>query len=273
LPLLGLLVVAATLPMPDARADQAGVATAVNTTARGLPQGGDEHDLDVGAGVEQRERIATDSAGQAQLLMLDGSSFTIGPGASVVLDEFYYDPAQGTGRASISLAKGLLRFVGGKLSKTQAVTIDTPNGTVGIRGGIAIIDVDERAGTTHATFLYGVAMTVTGKLGGVETVRAPGYVVTVERNGRPSKPERVTKVQLVRVSKVLSGHVERPIPSEIKLVKREAAPLPVKPVTKVTKPTVKRPPPRPIRPIQSPHLPTQARPKAAAKPSTPARPH
>jgi hypothetical protein len=48
------------------------------------------------------ERIATDTEGQAQLLMLDGSSFTIGPGASVMLDEFYFDPASGRGRGGLN---------------------------------------------------------------------------------------------------------------------------------------------------------------------------
>ena len=43
--------------------------------------------------------------------------------------------------------------------------IETPNGTVGIRSGIAVIEVDERTTSTRATFLYGNAMTVTGKRG------------------------------------------------------------------------------------------------------------
>jgi trimeric autotransporter adhesin len=290
--LLGLLLVAAALHAHDARADQAGVATAVNTTARSLPPGGDERDLDVGNAVVQSERIATDVAGQAQLLMMDGSSFTIGPGASIVLDEFYYDPAQGVGRAGVTLAKGLMRFVGGKLSKGQAVTIDTPNGTIGIRGGIAVINVDEGAKTTNAIFLFGDAMTVTGKLGHVETVTRSGYAVSVERNGQPSKPVRVTTAQLASVGKVLSGHVERPVPGDVKLAQHEAAaPLPVKAAsqaaktattptatpaatpaataaakpaaTTAAKPAAKSTPPKPI---PAPHLPTQAHPKVPVKP-------
>jgi hypothetical protein len=83
------LLASASLPVDAAPPGQAGAAMAVNSTARSLPPGGFENELDVSASVVQRERIATDAAGQAQLLMLDGSFFTIGPGASVVLDEFY----------------------------------------------------------------------------------------------------------------------------------------------------------------------------------------
>jgi trimeric autotransporter adhesin len=214
---LSLLVTVLAPPGRAAPADQAGVATAVNTTALALPPGGSESVLDVGAAVVQRERIATDTEGQAQLLMLDGSSFTIGPGASVVLDEFYFDPATGSGRAGLSLAKGMLRFVGGKLSKSQAVTIETPNGTVGIRGGIAVIEVDEATTSTRATFLYGSEMTVTGRKGGIERVTSPGYAVSVQRNAAPSKPVRVTAVQLAKVTKTLSAHsTAKPVPQEAK---------------------------------------------------------
>src|SRR5260370_29046468 len=193
---LFLLAIVAAAPGRAAPADQAGVATAVNTTALALPPGGSESVLDVGAAVVQRERIATDTEGQAQLLMLDGSSFTIGPGASVVLDEFYFDPATGSGRAGLSLAKGILRFVGGKLSKSQAVTIETPNGTVGIRAGIPGIEVDDATTSTRATFLYGSEMTVTGRKGGIARGTSPGYAVRLQRNAAPSKPVRGTARQL-----------------------------------------------------------------------------
>ncbi len=266
---LALLVVGRDPPLRAEPGDRAGVATAVNTTALALPPGGSENELSVGATVVQHERIATDMAGQAQLLMLDGSSFTIGPGASVVLDEFYYDPAQGTGHAGFTLAKGLMRFVGGKLSKSQAVTIDTPNGMIGVRGGIAVIDVDEAGANTRAIFLYGDEMTVTGALGDVAKVTRPGYGITVARNGRPSSPQLITRAQLARIAKSLSGTVVgRPVVAEVSLAKREAAPLvlppqPQLPVTPVSgRPVVTtRLPlvPLPV-PVHMP-LPSQVRPR------------
>ncbi len=263
---LCLLVIGRTLPLHAEPGDRAGVATAVNTTALGLPPGGSENELNVGATVVQHERIATDIAGQAQLLMLDGSSFTIGPSASVVLDEFYYDPASGTGHAGFTLTKGLLRFVGGKLSKSQAVTIDTPNGMIGIRGGIAVIDVDEAAANTHAVFLYGHEMTVTGSLGDVAKVTTPGYGITISRNGRPSGPQLVTRGQLARITKSLSGTIGRPVPAELGLAKREATalvlpqPATTNPPIPATAVTTRTPLVRLAVPVRMP-LPVQVRPK------------
>jgi hypothetical protein len=255
---LSLLVIAVASPGRAAPVDQAGVATAVNTTALGLPPGGGERVLDVGAAVVQRERIATDSEGQAQLLMLDGSSFTIGPGTSVVLDEFYFDPVSGSGRAGLSLAKGLLRFVGGKLSKSQAVTIETPNGTVGIRGGIAVIEVDERTTSTRATFLYGSEMTVTGRQGGLQRVTGAGYAVTVQRNAAPSKPVRVTAAQLTKVTKTLSAHsTAKPVPQEAKARGPVVVVAPARPpvARSVFHPRAPPKPPIPARGPKPPPLP------------------
>jgi hypothetical protein len=257
-----LLVIVSATPGRAAPTDQVGVATAVNTTALRLPPGGSESVLDVGAAVVQRERIATDTEGQAQLLMLDGSSFTIGPGASVVLDEFYFDPASGSGRAGVSLAKGMLRFIGGKLSKSQAVTIETPNGTVGIRGGIAVVEVDETTKSTRATFLYGSEMTVTGRQGHVERVTSPGYAVSVQRNAAPSKPVRVTAVQLTKVTKTLSAHsTAKPVPQEAKArgpvvaPSRPPARSPVGASARSTTPSNAfhpQPPPKPPAPARHP---------------------
>ena len=55
-------------------------------------------------------------------------------------------------------ATGLLRLVGGKVTKKNAATINTNVATVGIRGGIVIVDSD--AETTSAAFVYGQEMEV-----------------------------------------------------------------------------------------------------------------
>jgi hypothetical protein len=60
-------------------------------------------------------------------------------------------------------------------------------------------------------------MTVTGRKGGIERVTSPGYAVSVQRNAAPSKPVRVTAVQLTKVTKTLSAHsTAKPVPQEAK---------------------------------------------------------
>lgn len=61
------------------------------------------------------------------MLLVDGSTFTVGPGSSVVVDKFVYNPASGRGARIASFSKGALRFVGGKLSKNDpGVKVKTP---------------------------------------------------------------------------------------------------------------------------------------------------
>ncbi|MFI5338195.1 MAG: hypothetical protein ACHQ5A_15510, partial [Opitutales bacterium] len=137
---IGALVIAAvgaSLALP-ALADEmrVGVAAAVNPAATGQPQSGVSQTLVVGNEVLYKERIATAGVGQVQLLFVDQSSLTVAPESEVVIDEFVYDPARGAGKLAASVSKGLLRYVGGRISKQTDVTFATPSGVVGIRGGM-----------------------------------------------------------------------------------------------------------------------------------------
>ena len=76
-----------------------------------------------------------------QLLFVDQTTLTIAPNSEVVLDKFVFDPDRGTGEIAISLTKGALRFIGGKISKNTDAVINTPSATIGIRGGLAVIEI------------------------------------------------------------------------------------------------------------------------------------
>ena len=157
-----------------------GVAAAVNQQVTGTPPASPSRTVEIGNDVFHRERLVTNAQGQAQMLFVDGSAFTVGPDSDLVLDEFVYDPTTGTGKLAATAAKGLVRFVGGKLSKSQPVTITTPTATIGIRGGIAIVSIDESSGATQATFLFGHEMTVTSANGAIERIARAGFTTTVQ---------------------------------------------------------------------------------------------
>lgn len=168
-----------------------GVAAAVNQQLTGTPPSAASRVLQIGNDVFHRERLVTDARGQAQMLFVDGSAFTVGPDSDLQLDEFVYDPASGTGKLAATAAKGVIRFVGGKLSKNQPVTITTPTATIGIRGGIGIVSVDAASGATRATFLFGHEMTVTSATGAVERIARPGFTTSVQSS--TTAPTAATK--------------------------------------------------------------------------------
>src|SRR5260221_4474052 len=145
--------------------EKVGVSSAVNTTAQGTPPGKPTRELVIGQEVVFNEHITTSEKGQTQLLFLDESSMTIGPNSDLTIDQFAYDPKSGTGKLAMSATRGLLRYVGGKLSKQEdAVTLRTSTATLAVRGGAFIVKISP--GATEAVFIYGQGLTVTGAADG-----------------------------------------------------------------------------------------------------------
>jgi hypothetical protein len=128
-------IAAALSAFPAVAQQNVGVNAAVNADASGTPPGAQMRRLVIGQEVVHNERIVTDSKGQTQILFLDGSSVSVGPNADLMIDEFIYDPATGTGKMTITAVQGAMRFVGGKLSKQEnAVTLRIGTATIGMRG-------------------------------------------------------------------------------------------------------------------------------------------
>ena len=133
-PLIGVALAAA-----PAAAQQVGTATAVNPQSESTPPNGTTAPLVVGAHIVHKEQIHTTPSGTVQLLFTDKSSMSIGPNASIVIDEYVYDPNAKSGHMAVSLTKGALRFVGGQLSHAGEAAITTSAATIGIRGGTGTI--------------------------------------------------------------------------------------------------------------------------------------
>jgi trimeric autotransporter adhesin len=169
--------------------EKVGINSAVNTEATGVfPGAAAPRRLVIGQDVIFNEHITTGEGGQTQLLFLDESSMSVGPNSEITIDQFVYDPKSGTGKLAMSATRGLLRYVGGKLSKQDdAVTLRTATATLAVRGGAFVGQID-RNGKTTAAFLYGKGLTVTGGAGGAETLTRPGFETIVLPGGRPSPP-------------------------------------------------------------------------------------
>jgi FecR-like protein len=122
-----------------AHADKVGVAAAVNPDAFSSLSGAPQSQLNIGKSIFYNERINTTGSGLVQVLLVDGSTFTVGPGSDLVIDKFVYNPKKGTGEITASFTKGVMRFVGGKISKNEdAASIKTPAGVLAIRGCIVM---------------------------------------------------------------------------------------------------------------------------------------
>ena len=180
------LAAGAALIATSALAEKVGNVGAVNHTAHGTPPGAGKHSLSVGLGVQKRERIETQGEGNAQIIFNDTSTMSIGRNSSVVIDDFVY--GGGGGNQGVSMAKGVMRFVGGGVSHASGASVRTPTASIGVRGGSAMFRVGGECGTL-----------VVHQIGRIEVVgpqnsqilNRPGYGVCAPSGGLVSDPFRV----------------------------------------------------------------------------------
>lgn len=122
-----------------ASAQNSGRVGAVNLDATGTPPGAASRTLTIGTNVIYKERVQTSAQGSTQIMFPDTSTLNVGRNSNIVIDEYVYDPNAGTGKMVATVSKGVMRFVGGQISHTAGVTVNTPVATLGIRGGVATV--------------------------------------------------------------------------------------------------------------------------------------
>lgn len=95
--------------------------------------------------------VRTDSKGHLQILLLDQTTFTVGPNSAITIDEFVYDPATHEGKVKAEILEGTFRFITGKIAKKKPENMEVkiPNGSIGIRGTI----VAGKVGNNNSTVM------------------------------------------------------------------------------------------------------------------------
>jgi hypothetical protein len=159
--------------------------------------------LRVGTDVQANEIISTTTNDRAHLVFLDGTTLTIGPSSQLTIDKFVYDPTTQKGELAVNATKGVFRVIGGRISKTSAITVTTPSATMGIRGGIMVFGV--QASATTSIFVYGNSMTVTAN-GVTQTVTVPGLSVSTPTGGTPGAPTIAVQGSLAAALAALAGN-------------------------------------------------------------------
>lgn len=189
--LRGLLIFVLLIPaVAWADNPMVGTTAAVNPDATGTPPGGESQTLLIGTNVVFKEKIKTVGKGQTQILFVDQSTVTVAPNSELVLDEFVYDPNASTGKLTITMGAGLLRYVGGVISHNSGVTINTPTATLTVRGGMVLVQADTSGtsvvpilGTTIIKPIAGGGAPLTPATGTLTTVSGGGQANTTQASG------------------------------------------------------------------------------------------
>ncbi|MBM3562408.1 MAG: FecR domain-containing protein [Alphaproteobacteria bacterium] len=184
-----------------ALAEHVGNVGAVNQSAHGTPPGAAKRSLSVGLGVQRRERIETSPEGSAQIVFNDTSTMTVGRNSAITIDDFVY--SGGRGQQGVSMAKGVMRFVGGGVSHEGGATLRTPTASIGVRGGTALLQIGGSCGTL-IVHQFGAI-----EVGGQMLTRA-GYGVCAPRGGPVSEPFLVPPEKIAEILAALeSGKRQR----------------------------------------------------------------
>lgn len=149
------------------------------------------------------DTLEVSDKGSIGMIFADDTTMSLGSGAEMTIDEMVYDPAGEDGSLALSVANGVFSFVSGQISKTgsDAMTIDTPIATIGIRGtkgsGFAAPE-----GQLNRVSLMAEENGQTGELivrtqGGVQVLNQPGMTLTFEsRFEPPPAPQILTAQQM-----------------------------------------------------------------------------
>lgn len=105
-----------------------------------LPPDGIGH-AKVGDLVYRGDMIQTGPDGGLSIAFADGTSFNVSSNARMEVNEFVYDPKGHSNSTFLSLSKGTFTFIAGNIAHTGDMKIDTPIGTMGIRGTAPRVEI------------------------------------------------------------------------------------------------------------------------------------
>lgn len=186
-----------------------GVAAAVQQEVTLVKSMGDSTILISGSVISQGDSIVTNGQGGLQVLLSDGTVFTLGVNTIWTLDRYDYDPATGQGEIRTTITHGTYKLVTGTISEINPgnVSVDIPTGRITLLGTIIAGDSDED-GDTVVLLGPGARRNSVDKKGSFEfipkgaavayeneesgepeiLVYRAGYAVTVSPDGTVSEP-------------------------------------------------------------------------------------
>ncbi|MDO8353452.1 MAG: FecR domain-containing protein [Aestuariivirga sp.] len=172
------LIAALTLPLllaPGAfAAEQIGKALAITVTVSG-----DNGILRASSPIHRDERIRASNSGQGQFEFRDGTKLAVGPNSSLVLDRSIFAGDSSFQTLTLKATRGTFRWVSGN-SKSSAYKVNTPFGTLGVRG--TVVDIYLGSSSAAVVILEGQA-TFCGNDGTCKRLERGCDIVRANRKG------------------------------------------------------------------------------------------
>lgn len=141
-------------------ADAAGSALGVDPQADAALKGA-TRTLVVGSDIFIGDTVNTGPKGQVQILFADNTKLVIGPNSSLLIEDYLIRNDGSAGQFAVNMLSGVFRFATGNSAKNR-YRIDTPTGTIGVRGTWFEVNVDPVTHETWILHLRGIVEFCTG---------------------------------------------------------------------------------------------------------------
>jgi hypothetical protein len=137
------LVAAFSLLGAPALADTVGMVKTA-TGAAAVVRGGADIAAEPGMAVERGDVLKTGADGAMGVTLNDGTLLSAGPNTRLSVDAFAYAPPDGEHSMVTTITRGTIGYLSGQIAQfsADAVQVNTPAGTVAVRGTHMVIAVE-----------------------------------------------------------------------------------------------------------------------------------
>lgn len=141
------------LNLGSAWADASGTAKGVDPAAAAT-RDRNTRTLIVGSDIFIGDKVTTGDKGQVQIRFSDQTELVVGPRSSLLIEDYLLRDNGSTGNMVVDMLAGSFRFVTGKAAKDRYL-INTPTGTIGVRGTAFDTFVDRITGKVRVMLYHG----------------------------------------------------------------------------------------------------------------------
>ncbi len=105
---------------------------------------GTKENITVGTPIFEGDVVETEGSGAVNIIFIDETSLSVSENAKLAIDEYVFDPSSQSGTTDVSVLRGLFVFTSGLIGRDDPddVNIDTPMGSIGIRGTVIVGNAD-----------------------------------------------------------------------------------------------------------------------------------
>ena len=164
---------------------------------------GSESDLAEGDPIFLHDVVQASGDGQIGIVFIDGTTFSLSNGARMTMDEMVYDPATGGGNFVSSVLQGTFIFSTGTIAPNGNMDVNTPVGTIGIRGTTVAARIALEGSDTIIMLLADadghVGRIIIQNAGGIQEItEANAAVIITSFFIAPSEPVVLTGDEILR---------------------------------------------------------------------------